>query len=162
MRSKRLRAQYKPNLGSEVPPETPPAPRRPNSQIWIVWVLWDKLYPRSFLAATSGRQYHVWKRHAAIAGSAERIRRARLPVLPELLQRGRDRAVARRCGSDPETRSPGSVAREDRRAAHRICGAHLQRDVPPARQSSAGGRAAAPIVRRRGLCPSIQAQRQGG
>src|ERR1700720_1038517 len=155
MRPKRLRAQYKPNLGSEVPPETPPAPRRPDSQIWIVRVLWDKLYPRSFLAATSGRRHHVWKRHAAIGKSAERIRPARLPVFPELLQRGRDRAVARRCGNDPETRSPGGVAREDRRAPRRLCGAHLQRDVPPARQPSAGGRAAASIVRRRGLCASV-------
>ena len=56
----------------------------------------------------------------------------------------------------------GSLAREDRRAAHRLRGAQVQRGVPAARASPAPGRAAGAVVRREPLRPPVQAQRQGG
>src|SRR5579862_3370854 len=74
----------------------PGAPPPSGLQTWIARRRWDKLpaAPRRHRAAR--RQEHVWKRHAAFAGTTEGIRRAGLSVLPELLQRGRDRAVTRR------------------------------------------------------------------
>src|SRR6202171_1993827 len=112
----------------------PGARLRPSSRpTWIARRRWDKLatIPRALRCAPTT---NVWKRHAAFAGTTKRIRRARLSVLPELFQRRRDRTVARRRGSHPETRQPGSMAREDRRAGPRLCGAHVQRDLPPARR----------------------------
>src|SRR6202451_2298803 len=102
--------RYKPGSGSEVPGARQDLSGRPT---WIARRRWDKLPTIPRARYTARRQHHVWKRHEVIAGSTERVRRTGLPVLPELLQRGRDRAVARRRRGDPETRPPGSVARED-------------------------------------------------
>ncbi len=81
--------------------------------------------------------------------------------LPELLRRRRSRADALGGRGHPQGRPPGGLAREDRRAAHRVRRAHLQRAVPAAGQPSAAGRAAEAVFRRGRLRPPVQAQRQG-
>ena len=62
------------------------------------------------------------------------------------------RKSVRFCATTPtrssKLRSAGSVAGEDRRAAHRLRRPHLQRDVPPSGLASAARRAVAPDVRR--------------
>ena len=60
------------------------------------------------------------------------------------------------------TDRPGGLAREDRRAAHRLCRAHLQRGVPPAGQPSAADRPGRAGVRRTALHAPVQDQREGG
>src|ERR1043166_9388939 len=90
-----------------------------------------------------------------------RLRPARLSVLPQLLRRGGSRAAARGGREHTQDRAPGSMAREIRRAAYRVCLPYLQRSVPSARASSAPGGTAATAIRRGRLRPSVQDQRQG-
>ena len=65
-------------------------------------------------------------------------------------------------GKHPQARPPGSLAREIRRAAHRLCRAQVQQSVRGHVAPSAAGRAADAAVRRERLRPPVQAQRQGG
>ena len=46
--------------------------------------------------------------------------------------------LAHRGRADPQGRPPGGLARKDRRAAHRLRRAHLQRGVPPAGAATRG------------------------
>ena len=64
--------------------------------------------------------------------TTQSLRRAGLRLPAELLLGGGDRAASHRGRADPQGRPPGGLAREDRRAAHRLRRAHLQRGVPPA------------------------------
>jgi ectoine hydroxylase len=66
--------------------------------------------------------------------TAQRVRRTRLSVLPELLQRRGNRAAARRCRGDPKL-DRQEVWREKTGAPRTAFAAHtLQRDVSPARR----------------------------
>src|SRR5262249_47288617 len=78
-------------------------------------------------------------RHAAHARPDPDLRRAGLPVFPELLWRGGGRGPARRGGTHSPQRSARGLAREDRCAAHRLRRPHLQRGVPADGASSAPG-----------------------
>src|SRR5262245_4366880 len=93
---------------------------------------------------------------------ASRLRRAGLSVHARLLCRRGSRDAAHRGRDHSGAGAPGGLAREDGRAAHGFCGAHVQQTVPPDGAPSAAGRAAAAIVRRAGLRPPVQDQRQGG
>ena len=59
-------------------------------------------------------------------------------------------------------RAPRGVAREERRAAHRLCRPSLQRGVRPARRASAHDRSDRADLRRKGLHAPVQDQRQIG
>ena len=58
--------------------------------------------------------------------------------------------------------APRGVAREERRAAHRLCRPSLQRGVRPARRPSAHDRSGGADLRREGLHAPVQDQRQIG
>src|SRR3974390_1213615 len=64
--------------------------------------------------------------HATVARAVAGLRRARLRLLSELLLGRRDRASARRGRQHPQARPAGGLAREKRRAAHRLRRAHVQ------------------------------------
>ena len=100
--------------------------------------------------------------HEAHRRPTQSLRPAGLHLHAQLLLRGRDRDAAHRGRADPQGRPAGGLAREDRRAAHRVRRAHLQRGVPHPGAASAPARAAPAVFRRGGLRPPVQAQRQGG
>src|SRR3546814_7450950 len=75
---------------------------------------------------------------------------------------GGDRPVARGGRQGLWPRARGSVARELRRAAHRLCRADLQRALPPPRPAPTPDRSCDAAPRRSGLSAPVQGQCEGG
>src|SRR5882672_4447318 len=71
-------------------------------------------------------------------------------------------AAGARGGGHLRHAAPRGLAREERRAAHRLCRASLQRGVRPARRASAHDRSGRADLRREGLHAPVQDQRQIG
>ena len=82
--------------------------------------------------------------------------------LPELFSPRGSGPAGARGGGHLRHQAPGGVAREERRAAHRLCRASLQRGVRPARRASAHDRSGRADLRREGLHAPVQDQRQIG
>ena len=111
------------------PSTTKARPTRASSSSPSTWSRRASRWPRPRSSARSAFGRHA---DAAFSRAAQSLRRPGLRLPAELLLRGGDRAAAHRGRADPQGRPPGGLAREDRRAAHRLRRAHLQRGVPPA------------------------------
>src|SRR5258708_3773812 len=91
-----------------------------------------------------------------------RFQPRRLVVSTRVVQPGGSEPAGARGGAHLRHRTPGGMAREERRAAHRLCRQSLQRGVRAARRPSAHDRSGGADLWREGLYAPVQDQRQIG